>query len=98
MGVNINEAGANEESAGVEFVRGRRVRQIPNGGDAVAADGDIGGDYFAAEAVSNLSAAQNGIQLIDLHERMLPHATLVITHIYNCAPFLFASSRRRWIG
>ena len=60
--MHVDEARRDDEAARVDLAARLRARELPDGGDAVAADADVAGKPGIAGAVDDVSAANDQIE------------------------------------
>ena len=72
MSVGVDEAGGDDAPRRVDCARGRRTRQIADGGDTVARDGDIGAHPWRARAIDHRAAREENVVLLSRRHRRLP--------------------------
>ena len=87
MGVQVDEAGRHDQSARVDLALRRRVRQAPDGDDAIAAHADIARKPRIAGAVDNVAVAnQQVVRRLLPCERRLPEESCREKHRQEPAP------------
>ena len=64
MGVGVDEAGRDDAPGRVDGARGLHPRQVADGGDAVARDGDVGALARSTSAVDYRAAREEDVVLL----------------------------------